>query len=98
MLLPRFGPIPIARGCVSATSSRRPPLHYSGDMAPNDPQNRAFFVACNDLHGRIASWLAMNGKDLVDLNERLLKGGLKAIVLAKASELVMPVCAPSGSK
>ena len=91
-------PEPPAFATLNGTMIRQLETIDSGDMAPNDPQSRAFFVACNDLHGRIASWLAMNGKDFVDLNERLVKGGLKAIVPAKASELVMPVCAPSGPK
>jgi len=91
-------PEPPAFATLNGTMIRQLETIDSGDMAPNDPQNRAFFVACNDLHGRIASWLAMNGKDFVELNERLVKSGLKAIVLAKPSELTIPVCAPGGAK
>jgi hypothetical protein len=87
-------PEPPAFATLNGTMIRQLETIDSGDMAPNDPQNRAFFVACNDLRGRIASWLAMNGKDFVDLNERLVKSGLKAIVLAKPSELTIPVCSP----
>ncbi len=91
-------PEPPAFATLNGTMIRQLETIDSGDMAPNDPQNRAFFVACNDLHGRIASWLAMNGKDFANLNERLVKAGLKAIVPAKTAELVVPVCAPGGSK
>ena len=87
-------PEPPAFATLTGTMIRQLETLDSGDMAPNDPQNRAFFVACSDLHGRIASWLAMNGKDFVDLNERLVKSGLKAIVPAKPAQLAMPVCAP----
>jgi photosystem II stability/assembly factor-like uncharacterized protein len=86
-------PEPPAFGTLNGTMIRQLETLDSGDMAPNDPQIRAFLTACTDLHGRIASWFAMNAKDLVDLNQRLAKGGLKTVTLAKPSELVMPVCA-----
>jgi hypothetical protein len=86
-------PEPPAFATLNGTMIRQLEMIDSGDMAPNDPQNRAFFVACNDLHGRIASWMAMNGKDLPDLNALLAKNNLKAVTLAKPSDLAMPVCA-----
>jgi len=89
------GPIPEppAFGTLNGTMIRQLETLDSGDMAPNDPQNRAFLAACTDLRGRIASWVAMNSKDLVELNDRLVKSGKKAIMLAKPSDLVLPVCA-----
>ena len=70
----------------------------SGDMAPNDPQTRAFVVACNDLHGRAASWSAMQGKEIAELNALLSKNGLKPVTTAKTSELTMPVCSGAISR
>jgi hypothetical protein len=64
----------------------------SGDMAPNEPQTKAFLVACTELHGRIANWGALNGKELATLNELLTKNNIKPVAPAKTSELVIPVC------
>ncbi len=85
-------PEPPAFGTLNGTMVRQLETLDSGDMAPNDPQNRAFIASCNELHGRIASWMGMNTKELVDLNALLSKNGIKPVTLAKASELEMPVC------
>ena len=88
------GPVlePPAFAVLNGTMIRQLETLDSGDMAPNDPQTKAFLVACTELHGRIASWSAMNSKDLVTLNALLSKNNIKPVVPAKVSELVIPVC------
>jgi photosystem II stability/assembly factor-like uncharacterized protein len=88
------GPIPEppAFATINGTMVRQLETLDSGDMAPTDPQRAAFFVACGDLRGRIASWAALNGKELVALNALLTKDNLTPVAAAKVSELQAPVC------
>ena len=63
----------------------------SGDMAPNDPMNRAYSVACEDLKKTVASWTEVNGGALTTLNGVLAKNNLKPIAPA-SPPLAAPVC------
>ena len=83
---------PPAFAVLNGTMIRQLETLDSGDMAPNEPQTKAYLVACTELHGRIANWAAMNSKDLVTLNALLSKNNIKSVVPAKVSELVIPVC------
>ncbi|HEY2163769.1 MAG TPA: hypothetical protein VGH04_07265, partial [Gemmatimonadaceae bacterium] len=85
-------PEPPAFATINGTMVRQLETLDSGDMAPTDPQRAAFFVVCNELHGRIASWAALNGKEIVALNALLAKNNLAQVAAAKTSELRMPVC------
>jgi hypothetical protein len=83
---------PPAFAVLNGTLIRQLETIDSGDMAPNEPQNKAFLVACTELHGRIANWAAMNAKEIAALNTLLSKNNIKTVAVAKTSELVMPAC------
>src|SRR5262249_11510747 len=85
-------PEPPAFATINGTMIRQLETLDSGDMAPTDPQRAAYFVVCNDLHGRIASWAALNGKEITQLNALLTKNSLSPVAVAKVAELKMPVC------
>ena len=64
-----------------------------GDMAPNEPMQRAYAASCNDLKTVVTSWMGLNGSDLTTFNSVLQKNDLKPIAPASPA-LAMPVCAP----
>src|SRR5207245_8425933 len=50
-----------------------------GDMAPNDPMQRAYAVACNDLKAVVLNWTGMNGSELSAFNGGLATNNLKPL-------------------
>ena len=63
-----------------------------GDMAPNEPMRRGWVNVCTDLRSAVATWKAINAKDLVAFNAVLTRNNLRPIAAAAAT-LPMPVCA-----
>jgi photosystem II stability/assembly factor-like uncharacterized protein len=70
-----------------------------GDMAPNEPQQRSYLSACNDLKSAVATWKTVNSADLAAFNTVLAKNNIGQIPAASPA-LAMPVCssAPSGGR
>jgi hypothetical protein len=51
----------------------------AGDMAPNEPQLRAYSSACADLKVAVATWKTLTSQDLASLNAVVAKNNLKPI-------------------
>ncbi len=62
-----------------------------GDMAPSAAMLAAWGMACTDLRSAVATWTAINAKDVVAFNALLAKNGLTPV--APAPALAAPVCA-----
>jgi len=63
-----------------------------GDMAPNEPMNKAFVAGCTDLKTAVTNWSAINAKDLVAFNALMARNNLKPVPAA-APALAVPACA-----
>jgi hypothetical protein len=69
-----------------------------GDMAPNEPMQRAYAASCGDLGTAIATWRTLNGEDLTALNRVLTVHQLKPVAAA-APLPARPACGPpAGAK
>ncbi len=87
-------PAPTFAGLVGALNRQLDGLDF-GDLAPNEPQMRAFGSVCADLRTAIANWKALNGSDLNAFNAVLGKNSVKAIAAAPAP--AAPNCATAAS-
>ncbi|HEV8409876.1 MAG TPA: hypothetical protein VGQ30_05160 [Gemmatimonadaceae bacterium] len=63
----------------------------NADQAPTEAMVAGFDAACTDLGKAVASWTAINSKDLADLNSVLGKNGAQSI--SAAAGVKAPVCA-----
>ncbi|MEP6764991.1 MAG: hypothetical protein ABJB66_11795, partial [Gemmatimonadaceae bacterium] len=61
-----------------------------GDMAPTAAMLQSLAASCRDLNALVASWNALNAKDVLSLNMLLSKRGGKPLTAAKA--LTAPKC------
>jgi photosystem II stability/assembly factor-like uncharacterized protein len=68
-----------------------------GDMAPNDPIQRAYAAACGDLKTVVLAWTALNGSELAAFNALLAKDKLAPIAAASAA-LAVPACPGSAAR
>jgi hypothetical protein len=66
-----------------------------GDMAPNDPMQRAYSGACKDLSTVMVNWHGLDSTDLTAFNAVLSKNNVTPIPPASPA-LVAPAC-PAGS-
>jgi photosystem II stability/assembly factor-like uncharacterized protein len=65
-----------------------------GDMAPNDPMQRAYAAACNDLKTVAMKRTAINGSELSAFDAALAKHNLKPVAAASPM-LAVPSCPPA---
>ncbi|MCX6538437.1 MAG: hypothetical protein NT151_05815 [Acidobacteria bacterium] len=65
-----------------------------GDMAPNEPMNKAYAAGCGELKTAVLNWKTINGQDLTAFNAILTKNNLKPVASAPTA-LPIPVCAPA---
>ena len=63
-----------------------------GDMAPNEPMNKAYATGCNELKTVVTNWKTVNTDDLVAFNATLSKNNLTPIAAASPA-LAVPACA-----
>ena len=64
-----------------------------GDMAPNEPMNKAYVAGCTQLKTAVANWKTIVTQDLAAFNALLSKNSLKPIP-APAQALAVPMCSP----
>jgi photosystem II stability/assembly factor-like uncharacterized protein len=64
-----------------------------GDMAPNPAKYHAWAMACQDLKRAVATWQAINTRDVPELNALLTRNNLKPI--AAVPPLATPACIPA---
>jgi hypothetical protein len=65
-----------------------------GDMAPNEPMNKAYAAGCGELKTAVLNWKTINGQDLTAFNAILTKNNLKPVASAPTA-LPIPVCSPA---
>jgi hypothetical protein len=96
-----FGGPPPSSTFVTADSAMLRHLQTldSGDMAPNDPIQRAYASTCRELKGIVDKWHTLNGAELTAFNAVLTKNGQSAIP-AVSPALTAPTCpaAPAAVK
>jgi hypothetical protein len=68
-----------------------------GDMAPNEPMNKAYITGCTDLKTAVTNWRTINTQDLVAFNAILAKNNVAPIAAASPA-LAVPVCAPAPAR
>jgi photosystem II stability/assembly factor-like uncharacterized protein len=88
-----FGGPPPAATFVTAQSAMLRHLQTldSGDMAPNDPIQRAYASTCRELKGIVDKWHTLNATELTTFNGVLTTNGQPAIPSASPS-LAAPSC------
>jgi hypothetical protein len=64
-----------------------------GDMAPNEPMNKAYVAGCTQLKTAVTNWKTIITQDLAAFNALLSKNNLKPIP-APAQGLAVPMCSP----
>jgi len=64
-----------------------------GDMAPNPAKYHAWAMACQDLKRAVATWQAINTRDVPELTALLTRNNLKPI--AAAPPMATPACVPT---
>jgi hypothetical protein len=62
-----------------------------GDMAPNEPMQKAYVAVCTGLKTAVTNWNTILKQDLVALNAVLIRSNLKPIEAA-LPPLAMPLC------
>ena len=79
---------------LNGTLARQLETLDSGDVAPNEPMNRAFAAVCNELKTAVSNWSAMQKQDLPAFNAIVSKNGGQPVAAA-SSPLAAPACGPS---
>ena len=59
-------------------------------------ENRGYAAACNDLRAAVASWTAINARELAGLNSALGRNGLQAV--PAAAGVKAPVCGEKSAR
>lgn len=69
-----------------------------GDMAPNEPMQKAYVAGCTELKTAVTTWADLNAKDLAALNTVLEQNKLAPLTPTRVQQIPASRCAPLPSR